>query len=173
MLLLCFLGQAQSFGYLLQPDFVFDGKEIHKGWWVYVKGSYILGVGPPDQIPIPPEVEIVYMENMTLMPGLIDGHTHLLLHPYNETSWNDQVLKESEAYRTARATTHARQTLESGVTTVRDLGTEGAGYADVGIKQAIEEGQVVGPNMIVSTRAIVASGSYGPQGLSPDYSFPM
>ena len=172
LLLSSFL-MAQPVGYLLQPDFVFDGKEMHRGWWVYVKGSYILGVGPPDEIPIPPEVEIVYLENMTLLPGLIEGHSHLFLHPYNETPWNDQVLKESPAYRTALATAHARQTLEAGITTVRDLGTEGAGYADVGVKQAIATGKIEGPDMIVTTRAIVATGSYGPKGFRPDEPFPI
>ena len=164
---------AQPPGYLLQPDFVFDGKEIHRGWWVYVKGPYVLGIGPPDQIPIPPEVEILYLENMTVLPGLIEGHSHLLLHPYDETPWDDQVLKESEAYRVALATQHAKQTLDAGVTTIRDLGTEGAGYADVGLKQAISDGKIPGPNMIVTTRAIVASGSYGPKGFSSDFDFPI
>src|SRR4029077_15925786 len=103
----------------------------------------------------------------TLLPGLIEAHSHLLLHPYNETSWDDQVLKESVALRVARATNHARDTLRAGFTTVRDLGTEGAGYADVGLKQAIDQGIIPGPRMIVTTRAIVATGSYGPKGFAP------
>jgi imidazolonepropionase-like amidohydrolase len=94
---------------------------------------------------------------------LIEGHSHLFLHPYNETSWNDQVLTESRAERTARAVTHARATLLAGFTTVRDLGTEGAGYDDVGLKAAINKGVVPGPRMLVATRAIVATGSYGPK----------
>ena len=93
---------------------------------------------------------------------MIEGHSHLLLHPYNETSWDDQVLREPLALRVARATNHARETLRAGFTTVRDLGTEGAGYADVGLKRAIAQGIIPGPRMLVTTRAIVATGSYGP-----------
>jgi imidazolonepropionase-like amidohydrolase len=106
------------------------------------------------------------------MPGMIEGHSHLFLHPYNETSWNDQVLREPLALRVARATVHARNTLLAGFTTVRDLGTEGAGYADVGLKRAIEEGIVPGPRMLVVTRAIVATGSYGPKGFAPNVEVP-
>lgn len=97
------------------------------------------------------------------MPGMIEGHSHLFLHPYNETSWNDQVLTESRAERTARAVEHAKATLMAGFTTVRDLGTEGAGYDDVGLKGAINKGVIPGPRMLVATRAIVATGSYGPK----------
>jgi imidazolonepropionase-like amidohydrolase len=88
---------------------------------------------------------VIDLPGMTLMPGLIEGHSHLFLHPYNETSWDDQVLKEPESLRTVRAVNHARATLMAGFTTVRDLGTEGAGYADVGLKQAIEQGIVPAP----------------------------
>jgi imidazolonepropionase-like amidohydrolase len=109
----------------------------------------------------------------TLLPGLIEGHGHILLHPYNETSWNDQVLKEPESYRVALATVHTRKTLEAGFTTFRDLGTEGAGYADYGIKKAIADGIIPGPRMIISSKAIVATGSYGPKGFSPDFDLPL
>ena len=108
----------------------------------------------------------------TYCPGLIEGHSHLFLHPYNETPWNDQVLKESRAERVARATVHAKKTLLAGFTTVRDLGTEGAGYDDVGLKQAIEKGIIPGPRMLVATRAIVATGSYGPKELNNDIDAP-
>jgi imidazolonepropionase-like amidohydrolase len=109
---------------------------------------------------------------MTLLPGLIEGHSHLFLHPYNETSWDDQVLKESRAERTARAVNHAKATLMAGFTTVRDLGTEGAMYDDAGLKKAIEKGVVPGPRMIVATRAIVAKGTYGPKSDNPDIELP-
>ena len=108
----------------------------------------------------------------TLMPGLIEGHSHLLLHPYNETSWNDQVLREPLALRVARAVNHARDTLLAGITTVRDLGTEGAGYADVGLRQAIDQGIVPGPRMIVAGPAMVATGSYAPKGFAPEVDVP-
>jgi imidazolonepropionase-like amidohydrolase len=109
---------------------------------------------------------------MTLLPGLIDAHSHLLLHPYNEATWNDQVLKEPYALRVCRATNHARRTLLAGFTTLRDLGTEGAAYGDVGLKQAIQEGIVPGPRLLVVTRAIVATGSYGPKGFAPEFHIP-
>jgi imidazolonepropionase-like amidohydrolase len=94
------------------------------------------------------------------------------LHPYNEVSWNDQVLKESRAERVARAVVHARETLLAGFTTMRDLGTEGAMYDDVGLKQAIEKGVIPGPRILCATRAIVATGSYGPKELAYDIESP-
>ena len=149
---------------LLRPARVFDGVQLHTGWTVLVRGDRIEAAGPAAQIGTPADARIVDLPGMTLLPGLIEAHSHLLLHPYNETSWDDQVLRESQALRVARATVHARNTLQAGVTTVRDLGSEGAGYADVGIKQAIEQGIIPGPRMQVAGPAIVATGSYGPRG---------
>jgi imidazolonepropionase-like amidohydrolase len=157
---------------LLRPDRVFDGELMHEGWEVLVHGRLIEAVGAPGSIPIPDHVSIIELKGTTLLPGLIEGHSHLFLHPYNETSWNNQVLKESRAERVARATVHARRTLLAGFTTVRDLGTEGAGYDDVGLKEAIEKGVIPGPHMICVTRAIVATGSYGPKELSYDIDVP-
>ena len=148
---------------LLKPDRVFDGQEMHNGWWVLVKGKHIEAAGIPSSLTIPASVTTIDLKGETLMPGMIEGHSHLFLHPYNETSWDDQVLTESRAERTARAVTHAKATLMAGFTTVRDLGTEGAGYDDVGLKTAIEKGVVPGPRMLCATRAIVATGSYGPK----------
>ena len=148
---------------LLKPDRVFDGQQMHSGWWVLVKDNHIVGVGEPAAINAPSSARVIGLKGMTLLPGLIEGHSHLFLHPYNETSWNDQVLTESRAERTARAVVHARETLMAGFTAVRDLGTEGAGYDDVGLKIAIEKGVIPGPRMQVATRAIVATGSYGPK----------
>lgn len=148
---------------LLKPDRVFDGQQMHNGWWVLVKGHRISAAGEPNSIKAPAAAKVIELKGMTLMPGLIEGHSHLFLHPYDETSWNDQVLTESLAERTARAIVHARETLMAGFTSERDLGTEGAGYADVGLKEAINKGVVPGPRMMVATRAIVATGSYGPK----------
>jgi imidazolonepropionase-like amidohydrolase len=150
---------------LLKPEQVFDGvrDEPHPGWVVLVRGERIDSVGPADQIAVPSDARIVDLPGMTLLPGLIEAHSHMFLHPYNETSWDDQVLKESLAERTVRATEHARATLMAGFTTVRDLGTEGAGDADVGLKHSIEKGIIPGPRMLVVTRAIVATGSYQPK----------
>ncbi len=159
--------------YLLKPARVFDGVSLrpHAGWSVLVRGNRIEAVGA--DIGAPVGAQVIDLPGMTLMPGLIEGHSHLFLHPYNETSWDDQVLHEALALRTARATVSARTTLLAGFTTVRDLGTEGAGYADVGLKQAIDQGIVPGPRMLVATRAIVAPGAYGPKGFEPGVIVPL
>lgn len=157
--------QAAAEPILLRPDAVFDGTTRHAGWAVLVRGDRIEAAGPAARVPLPENTLRVDLPGLTLMPGMIEGHSHLFLHPYNETSWDDQVLRESEAYRMARATVHARATLMAGFTTARDLGTEGAGYADAGLKRAIEEGVILGPRLLIASRAIVATGSYGPRGL--------
>jgi len=158
--------------YLLKADRVFDGTIMHNDWVILVEGEKIVGVGTEKQINTN-GAEVINLPGATLLPGLIEGHSHILLHPYNETLWNDQVLKESAAERVARATVHARNTLLAGFTTIRDLGTEGAGFADVGIKQAIEKGVIPGPRMIIATKAIVATGSYGPKGFAPHVNPPL
>jgi len=161
--------EAQPSSYLLVPDRVFDGEALHDGWVVVVQGERIAAAGPAGSVEVPDGAERIELAGTTLLPGLIEAHSHLFLHPYDETSWNDQVLKEPLALRTARATVHARKTLLAGFTSERDLGTEGAGYADVGLKQAIDQGIVPGPRLTVATRAIVATGSYGPKGFDPRF----
>jgi imidazolonepropionase-like amidohydrolase len=151
---------------LLKPDRVFDGEAMQTGWVVLVRNNKIEQAGAM-MFKLPAGTAVIELNGMTLLPGLIEGHSHLFLHPYNETSWNDQVLKESRSERTVRAVNHAKATLMAGFTTVRDLGTEGAMYDDVGLKESIQKGLIPGPRMIISTRAIVATGSYGPK-LSPD-----
>lgn len=148
---------------LLRPAAVFDGQEMHAGWVVLVNGDKITAVGAAAEVGAPADARTIELPGETLMPGMIEGHSHMFLHPYNETTWNDQVLTESLALRTARATAHARKTLDAGFTTARDLGTEGAGFADVGLKQAIDSGIIPGPRLLVATRALVATGSYGPK----------
>lgn len=146
---------------ILRPARVFDGLVMHEGWGVRVRGTRIEAAGPVDSL-ASAGASLVDLPGATLMPGLIEGHSHILLHAYNETSWENQVLREGLALRAARAVNHLRQTLDAGFTTVRDLGTEGAGYADVELKQAVEQGIVPGPRVLASTRAIVATGSYAP-----------
>ncbi len=160
---------------VLRPAGVFDGvtDRIHAGWVVVVRGNRIEAAGPASSVPVPPEAVTVELPGLTLLPGLIDLHSHLLLHPYDETPWDDQVLREPLALRVARAVVHAERTLRAGFTTLRDLGTEGAGYTDVGLKRAIEEGIIPGPRLVVTTRAIVATGSYAPRGFAPEASAPL
>ncbi len=156
---------------LLRPGQVWTaGEPLHAGWVVLTDGARIAAVGPADKVHAPASAQVIDLPGATLLPGLMDIHSHLLLHPYNETLWNDQVLKEPVPYRTLRAGVQARATLMAGFTTLRDLGTEGAEYADVSLRQAIQDGLIEGPRLFVATRAIVATGSYGPapRGLRPD-----
>jgi imidazolonepropionase-like amidohydrolase len=162
--------QTDSF-YLFKPSRVFDGETMHNDWVVLVRGNKIEQAGSMT-FKLPANTRVIELDGATLLPGLIEGHSHLFLHPYNETPWNDQVLKESRAERTARAVNHTKATLMAGFTTVRDLGTEGAMYDDVGLKKAIEKGVIPGPRMIVATRAIVAKGSYGPRSENPEIELP-
>ena len=157
---------------LLKPAQVFDGIDPHPhaGWSVLVDGDKIAAVGP--NLAVPPGAKVVELPGTTLIPGMIEGHSHLFLHPYNEAKWDDQVLHEALALRTARAVVHAEKTLMAGFTTERDLGTEGAGYADVGLKQAINQGIVPGPRLLVATKANVARGAYGPKGFEPGVKIP-
>jgi imidazolonepropionase-like amidohydrolase len=155
---------------VLRPARVFDGESMHEGWAVRVRGDRIDAAGPAASIAAGGTT--IDLPGTTLMPGMVEGHSHVLLHPYNETTWNDQVLHESLGLRTARAVNHLRATLLAGFTTIRDLGTEGAGYADAELKQAVDQGIIPGPRMLVTTRAIVATGSYGPKGFSLEWRVP-
>src|SRR4051794_1093884 len=157
---------------LLRPARVFDGVNAapHQGWSVLIDGDRIVAAG--SNVAAPTGVRTIDLPGITLMPGMIEGHSHLFLHPYNETLWDDQVLHEPLALRTARAVVQAERTLDAGFTTERDLGTEGAGFADVGLKRAIDQGIVPGPRLLVSTKAIVARGAYGPKGFEPGVPVP-
>lgn len=161
---------------VLRPAQVWTAEDssMHPDWVIVVQGNRILAIGPKKDVAIPSSAKGIDLPGMTVLPGLMDLHSHLLLHPYNETLWDDQVLKEPPAYRTLRAAKHAEATLMAGFTTLRDLGTEGAGYADVSIKKAIQDGMIPGPRLFVATRAIVASGSYGPavRNFRPDIDLP-
>jgi imidazolonepropionase-like amidohydrolase len=156
---------------ILRPARVFDGDAMHEGWAVRVRGDRIDAVGAAASVSAP-GAKVIDLAGATLTPGLVEGHSHVLLHAYNETTWNDQVAHEALALRTARAVNHLRATLMAGFTLVRDLGTEGAGYADVGLKQAVDQGIIPGPRMLVATRAIVATGSYAPKGYAPEWNVP-
>ena len=157
---------------VLRPARVFDGETMHEGWAVRVRGERIDAVGPAERVAtLAAGARVFDLPGATLTPGLIESHSHLLLHPYTESSWADQVSREGLALRVARATNHLRATLMAGFTTIRDLGTEGAGYADVELKRAVEQGIVPGPRVLASTRAIVATGTYQPK-FVPEWNVP-
>ena len=173
MLLIFCLGlfqlSAQEPLYLIKADRVFDGEVFHNNWVVEVKGNRIVYAGPSRR----GRYDETFEFKGTLLPGLIEGHSHILLHPYNEVGWNDQVLKESVAERSARAVNHLKASLMAGVTTLRDLGSEGAGYADVGMREAVEKGVIPGPRLLVAGKALVATGSYGPKGFHEGVKVPL
>lgn len=164
-------GQTPATQYLLKADRVFDGTRIRPGLVVHVHGERIVAIGAAAEVTAP-GADVIDLPGMTLMPGLIDAHSHVLLHPYNEAPWNSQVLNEPQSLRVARAVNHLKATLDAGFTTLRDLGTEGADYADVGIRQAIAQGIIPGPRLLIATRALVATGSYAPKGFAPEWSIP-
>ena len=164
---------AQTTANVFLPEWVFDGTDLHQGWAVKVEGNQIVYAGPVKNLAFREADDVREMPGQTLLPGLIEGHAHLLLYPYNQTDWNDQVLKESPELRAIRGAKHAEATLLAGWTTVRDLGSEGAGYADVAIKEAIEQGIIVGPRLLVAGPALVATGSYGPKDFHPGVHVPL
>ncbi|MBW8873446.1 MAG: amidohydrolase family protein [Acidobacteria bacterium] len=147
-------------------DRLLDGRDV------LIENGRITDVGPTGTLPAPAGTRKIDLAGLTLIPGLIEMHSHLLLHPYDETPWDDQVLKEPLELRTIRAVVAAKATLEAGFTTVRDLGTEGAGFADVALRDAITQRMIPGPRVLAATRAIVATGSYGPAGFDPRWDIP-
>jgi len=161
---------------LLKPARVFDAvsQTPHEGWAVLVTGNTIAAAGPAAEVALPAGAKVIDLPGTTLMPGLIDAHSHIYLHPYNEATWNDQVMKETLAYRTIAAVIYCKDTLLAGFTSLRDLGTEGAEYADVSVQKAINEGRIPGPRLQVATKAIVASASYGPgpRGFATSFALP-
>lgn len=176
MLMFCFssLAQPSLADVILVPDAIFDGtsSKLITNKAVLISNGRIAAIDALEKLK-KTDVEVVMLPGQTLLPGLIDLHSHVLLHPYDETSWNDQVLKESWAERALRAGNHLRATLEAGYTTLRDLGSEGAGYVDVGVKQALQKGVIPGPRLIVAGKAIVATGSYGPKGFAEHVTVPL
>jgi imidazolonepropionase-like amidohydrolase len=149
-----------------------SGDRLLDGRDVLVEDGRIAAVGAAGTLQAPAGARRIDLAGLTLIPGLIEMHSHLLLHPYDETPWDDQVLKEPLELRTIRAVTAAKATLEAGFTTVRDLGTEGAAFADVSLRDAIARGMIPGPRVFAATRAIVATGCYGPSGFDPRWEVP-
>ena len=172
LVLILFLNSLQS-QTLLVPERVFDGEAMQTDWVVAVDENRITYAGPLDGLRNSNTYTKQELKGMTLMPGLIEGHSHLLLHPYNETEWNDQVLEESPAERAIRGAVHAKKSLMAGVTSMRDLGSEGAGYTDVYLKKTIDDGIIPGPRTLMAGPAIVATGAYGPKGFHDGVKVPL
>ena len=149
-----------------------SGDRLLDGRDVLIENGRIAAIGAAGTLQAPAGTQKIDLTGLTLIPGLIEMHSHLLLHPYDETPWDDQVLKEPLELRTIRAVTAAKATLEAGFTTVRDLGTEGAAFADVSLRDAIAQGMIPGPRVFAATRAIVATGCYGPSGFDPRWEVP-
>ncbi len=160
---------------LLLPDRIIDGTgDSHRNAVaVLVTGNRIAAIGARNTLSLPANTRVVELPGTTLLPGLIDLHSHVLLHPYNEVPWEDQVLREAWGERAARATVHLSATLDAGFTTLRDLGTEGAGSLDVGLRNALRKGVIRGPRLIVAEQAIVMRGSYAPRGFAPEIDIPV
>ncbi|HEX8098224.1 MAG TPA: amidohydrolase family protein [Pyrinomonadaceae bacterium] len=148
---------------------LFDGRSdtIQENVSVIVRGKQIAQVGK--NLPVPAGATVIDLGDRTLMPGLIDAHTHVVLHAGD---YDAQILRETPEYRAIYATVNARKTLEAGVTTIRDLGNEGAGYADVALRDAIAKGLVPGPRIIAAIRPVTSTGGYRLVGYSPYNTLP-
>ena len=141
---------------------------------ITIRGDRVESVGEASGTNPPAGATVIDLSNATVLPGLVDSHTHIFLQGEDPAlgGYDVQLLKYPIAYRAARATVSVRRALEQGFTTLRDLETEGAGYGDVGIKQAIEEGYIPGPRLFVSTRAISTTGGYPLEGYAPEIEVP-
>ncbi len=141
---------------------------------IVIRDNKIESVGDAADAKIPAGATVIDLSHATVLPGLIDAHTHIFLQGEvpADGGYDVQLLKYPLAYRAARATVAARRALEQGFTTLRDVETEGAGYGDVGIKQAIEEGIIPGPRLFVVTRAISTTGGYPLEGYAPEIEVP-
>jgi imidazolonepropionase-like amidohydrolase len=141
---------------------------------VVVRGNRIESVGGPSQATVPAGAQVIDLGDVTLLPGLIDAHTHALLQgDITAEDYDKQLFRESLPYRALRATKALKIALDHGFTTIRDVETEGAMYTDVDLKKAINNGVIAGPRMVVSTRAMSVTGGYGPSGYSPEVTYPM
>jgi imidazolonepropionase-like amidohydrolase len=150
------------------------GAQRRRDQEIVVRGNRITDIYPVGSHPLPPGAQLIDLGSATVLPGLIDCHTHIFLQGEVPAAggYDVQLLKFPASYRVARAVVAARRALEQGFTTIRDVETEGAGYGDVGIKQAIEEGYIPGPRMFVATRAISSTGGYQLEGYAPEVTVP-
>jgi imidazolonepropionase-like amidohydrolase len=169
-------GQAGPAAIVIRAGTLIDGVSPapRRDQVIVVRGNRIESVGDAAKTSVPPAARVVDLSKATVLPGLIDSHTHVFLQGEDpaEGGYDAQLLKHPVAFRAARATVSVRRALEQGFTTIRDVETEGAGYGDVGIKEAIEAGHIPGPRMFVVTRAISTSGGYPLEGYNPEITVP-
>ena len=139
---------------------------------VLIQGDRVVEAGPSERVRIPPVAQVIDLGQATVLPGLIDAHTHLFLTGESAGRYDEQLLKESWQFRTIEAIVNAKKDLDAGFTTMRDLETEGAMYSDVDVRNAIDRGLIPGPRLQVATRALSTTGGYSLEGYSPEVSVP-
>src|SRR5689334_19740626 len=161
---------------VIRAGALIDGKSdtVKHDQLIVIRGNRIEAVSDAGSAKIPPGATTIDLSKATVLPGLIDSHTHIFLQGEDpaEGGYDANILKQPLGYRAARATVAAKTALDQGFTTLRDVETEGAGYGDVGIKQAIEEGYIPGPRLFVVTRAISTTGGYQLEGYAPELVMP-
>jgi imidazolonepropionase-like amidohydrolase len=173
LLFLAVSATAQQQVTVIKAGALIDGRssEVRRNQTIVIRGNRIESVG---DVATPAGAKVIDLSNMTVLPGMIDAHTHIFLQGEDpaEGGYDIQLLKYPIAYRAARAVVAVRRALEQGFTTLRDVETEGAGYGDVGIKMAINEGRIPGPRLFVVTRAISTTGGYNLEGYAPEIEVP-
>src|SRR5438132_10004082 len=161
---------------VIRAGMLIDGKsgEPRHDQVIIIRGDRIESVSDASGTKAPAGATVIDLSKATVLPGLIDSHTHIFLQGEDpaQGGYDANILNAPLALRAARATVAVRRALEQGFTTLRDVETEGAGYGDVGIKQAIEQGYVPGPRLFVSTRAISTTGGYPLEGYAPEIEVP-
>jgi len=161
---------------VIRAGVLIDGKsdQPRRDQVIVIRGNRIESVSDAAAAKIPAGASTIDLSRATVLPGLIDSHTHIFLQGEEpeQGGYDANILRYPLALRAARATVAARRALEQGFTTLRDVETEGAGYGDVGIKQAIEGGYIPGPRLFVATRAISTTGGYNLEGYAPELDMP-
>jgi len=159
---------------VIRAGTLIDGYTAKQNQVIVIRGERIESVSDAASAKIPSGANVIDLSRATALPGLIDSHTHIFLQGEDpaEGGYDANILYPPLALRAARATVSARRALEQGFTTLRDLETEGAGYGDIGIKEAIEKGYIPGPRLFVVTRAISTTGGYMLEGYAPELDMP-